>query len=234
MSTLIKRNKTWVKVSGCPVTGMLHPDWSKAVSVTLDQIKAGYTMPADGLFIFTMDPGTPEDSYILITINNIEVSRGFRWPSGAATYITGQVPVNKGDIAKTANLQTVANNQSKIHFVPWKTEAFTTSDKQYISDQNELSDYESITLSSTATTMPYDGYLEVTWNMTGGENTGFDRAIYISGAAAAETVGRLPDSVTRIIVLSAAFKKGDLVTINNEQTSTVRVRYYKKRDYSMR
>ena len=232
MSTLIKQDGEWVKVAGNPVWGVLRPDWSNAVSVTLTEVIAGYTIPADGIFIFSIDVCTPTDTYAKMTINNVEVSRGFRWSSvGSASYLIGQVPVSKGDIAKTVDLSTSINNQDKIHFVPWKTEPLSSTDKQYISDQNELSDYESITLSTTTTVMPYDGILEVTWSIAGVD--GYDRAVYISGAAAAKAIGSNPTTGAKTIVLNAVFRKNDPITISNND-GTTRVRYYKKRDYSMR
>ena len=105
---------------------------------------------------------------------------------------------------------------------------------EYIRNQNVLSDYENITLPTTAAsaiTMPYDGYLTVTWS--GVNDDGYSRAIYVNGVQHAHS-GKGPGLEYRIACLDVPIKKGDTVYCNNPNTIQANVRYYKLRDYTGR
>lgn len=93
-----------------------HPDWANAVTVSAEQLYAGYTAPSDGMIFIDVLPfavGTTVD----ITINNVRVSRGctnndFYMSTSVAT------PVSTGDIIKS-NAE-LGQPYSEITFVPWK------------------------------------------------------------------------------------------------------------------
>lgn len=90
----------------------------------------------------------------------------------------------------------------------------------YMADTSELSEYETITIStssSSPTVMTYDGYLTV-------YATGGPRGIYINGVkvANATPTGDLDASVT------VAVKKGDQIYFTNYFTNCCRGAFYKK------
>ena len=100
---------------------------------------------------------------------------------------------------------------------------------EYVANQNVLSDYESITIpttAATAITMPYDGVL----NLTCGANSNPMRSIYVNGVIISQPNGggRSSDAIF--------FNKGDriYVILVNSVMELAYVRYYKLRDYSNR
>lgn len=106
---------------------------------------------------------------------------------------------------------------------------------KYIDNQNNLSDFESITLgttTATATEMEYDGFLFIT-----------RRAVVIGGSATS-TVNingvafTLDYSTTGNYIGSSLdtqpVKKGDVVYITGALSSSARARFFKARDYSNR
>lgn len=101
--------------------------------------------------------------------------------------------------------------------------------KSYERDQNELSDYESITIgktAETANTMEYDGYINIIANSTG------TLYVYLNG----ETLiyYRLSGTSYCDLPVMIAVKKGDVIYTNNVTTSASKARFYKKRDYTGR
>lgn len=99
--------------------------------------------------------------------------------------------------------------------------------KQWFADQLELSDYEVFHLSTTPTTAQYDGELLWDWNT---ESSGH-RALSINSTIVAHIGEYDIDSPT---TLTCAIKKGDSLAIDSSEWGTIRARWYKKRDYSLR
>lgn len=100
---------------------------------------------------------------------------------------------------------------------------------QYQRDQDELSDYESITIgksAANATTMQYDGFINIIANSTS------TLYVYLNG----ETLiyYRLSGASYCDLPVMIAVKKGDVIYTNNVTTSASKARFYKKRDYSGR
>ena len=97
---------------------------------------------------------------------------------------------------------------------------------KYANDQNELSDYEDITLSTNSTNptvMQYDGFLTVS-------NVG-DRNLTINNLTV--KIGDYYSGSNFNGTYCTPIKKGDRVYVNYS-FSTQKVRYYKNRDYSNR
>lgn len=91
-----------------------HPDWSNAVAISTGQLKAGYTVPSDGMIVgYGRSAG---NSSAIFSVNNVAVSLTEFYPKQYAAYSNTQVPVNKGDIFKSNSALESAN----FHFVPWK------------------------------------------------------------------------------------------------------------------
>ena len=96
----------------------MQPDWQNAVALTNTQINAGYTVPADGLIVGNIRPGTVGDLYI--KVNDVIVAKSVE--SSSPSYVDRlniQCIVNKGDVlTTTANVHT---SQTVVSFVPFKT-----------------------------------------------------------------------------------------------------------------
>lgn len=89
---------------------------------------------------------------------------------------------------------------------------------QYINDQNELSDIETISISATPTIMNYDGVIYATQDGSG------NHSIYVNDVL-------LYISVNFDCIL---IKKGDAVRVSGNSINNIKARFYKKRDYSQR
>lgn len=106
---------------------------------------------------------------------------------------------------------------------------------KYIDNQNNLSDYETITLSNSSaapTEMEYDGFLFIT------------RRAVVVGGGASSTVNingvafTLDYSTTGNYIGSSLdtqpIKKGDVVFVSGAISTNARARFFKARDYSNR
>ena len=92
------------------------PDWANAVTISADQLYAGYTAPSDGMIFIDALPFA-SGSYVDITINNVRISRGYRNNDyNISTSVA--TPVSTGDIIKSS--KEVAQPYSEITFVPFK------------------------------------------------------------------------------------------------------------------
>ena len=131
----------------------------------------------------------------------------------------------EADLTDLEENQIVATNEMVV----------ADSEKAYIRNQNILSDWEDITLTTADTTMQYDGYLQVFVYTS----SGYGYATYtvkdrndiqhrIGG-------GSYWNNFTGGVFL--AFKKGDRISRTATGVNTVleeKVRYYKQRDYTGR
>ncbi len=96
-----------------------HPDWANAVTISADQLYAGYTAPSDGMFVCSgvmPDLGGPE--YKEITVNNICIARGQFRDYTDYSYGDCSCPVSEGDLIKS-NTNSEWSKEVR-YFVPWK------------------------------------------------------------------------------------------------------------------
>lgn len=96
--------------------------------------------------------------------------------------------------------------------------------KEYVRNQNVLSDWEDITISTDSnnpTVMRYDGFLIF------GSNNG-NNMIVLNGQHMNQTI----DGST--VSFTMPFSKGDLVYMNRTPNLYIKARYYKLRDYTGR
>ena len=96
-----------------------RPDWANAVTISADQLYAGYTAPSDGMFVCSsvMPIDSSTDFKRTIDVNGITIASG-EYHGDLFSYGDCSCPVNKGDLIK-AN----ANNAwhaERRYFVPWK------------------------------------------------------------------------------------------------------------------
>lgn len=96
-----------------------HPDWANAVTISAEQLYAGYTAPSDGMIFIDALPA-PAETSIYITINSIKVGVGYR----NSTYnrsASVSTPVSAGDIIKSSIAVYQYNpGEPVITLVPWK------------------------------------------------------------------------------------------------------------------
>lgn len=94
----------------------MQPDWQNAISLTLDQVQAGYVAPDNGMIVgynYANYNGGSEP-----TINGIVVARSDYTSGGGVSFTNVQCQVNKGDVFIALN----ANPGGlRYHFIPFKT-----------------------------------------------------------------------------------------------------------------
>ena len=96
-----------------------HPDWANAVTISADQLYAGYVAPSDGMFVCSgVMPATYGDTHRVITVNGITITSGKYSSSGEYSYGSTSCPVSEGDLIKS-NISNAWGNE-KRYFVPWK------------------------------------------------------------------------------------------------------------------
>lgn len=106
--------------------------------------------------------------------------------------------------------------------------------KEYVRNQNILSDWETITLSansSSPTEMPYDGILNIMWGIVN-VNNGYIRSVVVNSVKTT-IFGVSPSSTGTNPTIQITVKKGDLVYLSDPSV-TNNIRYYKLRDYTGR
>ena len=100
----------------------LHdPDWSQAVSITVDQLVTGYTVPKRGIIVGSIIPNTYSvTGSPIIKINGIVVSYA-RGSSNEISHGSVQCPVCAND---TASLEGISAGSCDAHisFVPYKAQ----------------------------------------------------------------------------------------------------------------
>ena len=139
-----------------------------------------------------------------------------------ATYNTAGVPVGIGN----NNTPTSATHGKQLgvnYIIKAKQIAVPFDVAEYVRNQNVLSEYEVINLSS-AVTAQYDGYLAV-------KAVGGAKEIYINGSAVATAA---PSSSNMDASGSVAFRKGDVLSVSSYYANSCKACYYKLRDYSGR
>lgn len=100
--------------------------------------------------------------------------------------------------------------------------------QEYIKNQNELSDFETITTNNFVA--EYDGFLFV---YGGGNDVTFEVRILINNTLIALERVAGHGGNTQYGTCSVVFSKGDNIVISGNAIQARRVKYYKKRDYSI-
>ena len=94
------------------------PDWTNAVTISAEQIYAGYTAPSDGMFVCIGVMPPKGVGYRTITVNNVPIAMGEYDSGGVFSYSSTSCPVSKGDLIKASN--SAAWHAESRYFVPWK------------------------------------------------------------------------------------------------------------------
>ena len=96
----------------------LHdPDWSQAVSITVNQLSGGYTAPKRGIVVGWVIATTDTMS---ITVNGVVIGASTYRSNAWTSYPAIQVPVNKHDVIKAS--QDVSSKNTNMSFVPYKAQ----------------------------------------------------------------------------------------------------------------
>lgn len=124
-------------------------------------------------------------------------------------------------------------NISQTRSIKMQTMGLAT--KEYVRNQNILSDWETITLSTNSnnpTIMQYDGELIITGNPTSSSTQTY--LFLIQSNIGAVSGSQTTDGT--VVCVSKTIKKGDALHLEgtNYGAITARARYYKLRDYSNR
>ena len=206
------------------------------------------TLPPEGCYSMTLVSGDeysfsawPVMTYGGITLPICD-SRGHKsggplWDAGDTVsiifYATGYVILAGGEGISMEVYPTLEDAEQDLpnldegQFIA--TEEGDNAVALYVKNQNILSDYESITIgktAETATTMQYDGYINIIANSAGTLN------VYLNG----ETLiyYRISGASYCDLPVMIAVKKGDVIYTNNVTTSASKARFYKLRDYTGR
>ena len=96
-----------------------RPDWANAVTISADQLYAGYTAPSDGMFVCSgVMPNVNNDIHKVITVNGIAIVVGQYNASDQFSYGDCSCPVSEGDLIKS-NTSDAWSRETRC-FVPWK------------------------------------------------------------------------------------------------------------------
>ena len=95
-----------------------RPDWANAVTISAEQLYAGYTAPADGMFVCTGVMPPNGVGFKRITVNNVPIVSGESFPDTGFSYGNTSCPVSKDDLIK-ANTSNAWRTETR-YFVPWK------------------------------------------------------------------------------------------------------------------
>ena len=97
-----------------------RPDWANAVTISTNQLYAGYTAPSDGMFICSGVMPIDNNTGIrrTIDVNGITIASGEFNSSGTLSYGDCSCPVSEGDLIKANSDK--ARDIEKRYFVPWK------------------------------------------------------------------------------------------------------------------
>lgn len=102
----------------------LHdPDWTKAITIKIDQLSSGYTAPGRGIIVGWVmgDIMGSSNSRMSITVNGVVIGEYTYKPNDWTSYPSIQVPVNKNDVIKsTQEIQSTKNMD--MSFVPYKAQ----------------------------------------------------------------------------------------------------------------
>lgn len=111
-----------VEVETSELIRNLHdPDWSQAVSITADQLVAGYTVPKRGIIVGSIIPNTySATGSPIIKINGITVSYA-RGSSNEISHGSVQCPVCANDRASLEGIS-AGSCDAHISFVPYKAQ----------------------------------------------------------------------------------------------------------------
>ncbi len=109
----------------------------------------------------------------------------------------------------------------------------TPAVREYIQNQNKLSDFETLTLGNTqasAVEMEYDGFLFVTRRavVIGGSTTGVVHINDVSFSLDYSTTGNYIGSS----IDTYPVKKGDIIYVTGALSTSAHVRFFKARDYT--
>ncbi len=195
-----------------------------------------YTAPYDGVIIINW---TASDRYKSVYWSDDGTNwTEFVYNLDTSTYQTTTVPVKKGDRLylrdSIANSVIYARFYKQYKYIKAKQVVVPSDIAEYIRNQNILSDYEDITLpttAATAMTMPYDGvYILANYGVSNVHH------IYLNGIeiSAGTTGNNTTGASTSSTIL---FKKGDTMYRLNTYTGSTfaeHVAYYKLRDYTGR
>lgn len=120
----VKDPDTYYMINNDNSTKAWHPrpDWANIVTITEEQIYAGYIAPSDGMFICVAAMSDKNsDANRVISINGIIIVIGRRQPSDGSNpcgFDSTSCPVSEGDIIKAKADNAWVNE--KRYFVPWK------------------------------------------------------------------------------------------------------------------
>ena len=98
-----------------------RPDWANAVTISADQLYAGYTAPSDGMFVCSGVMPDPISSIPkTITVNDIVIVAGQCNANDQFSYGDCSCPVSEGDLIKSSTSS--AWSDEKRYFVPYKAQ----------------------------------------------------------------------------------------------------------------
>ena len=117
----VKDPDTYYMIADDTIVKAWHPrpDWANAVTISADQLFAGYTAPSDGMFVCSgVMPKRDTTTQKVITVNGITITSGEYPAGGAFNFSSTSCPVSEGDLIKSSTSSAWSNE--KRYFIPWK------------------------------------------------------------------------------------------------------------------
>lgn len=213
---------------------------SYSTNVSYSMLTSGYTMLYDGFIEIRMQGSSGQASPVsTLTVNNSTTMQCGNYNDGARR--TQSFFFRKGDVLKVAN----ANSSSFECKIAYYKKSLIVKAKQvsvpfdiaeYIRNQNILSDWENITLpttAATAITMQYDGFIYIDAHAEG-EGVGAWVNLYVNGKLFRNRADTGAYNINTPS-LTVPVKKGDVVYLDNSpKVVNKRATFYKLRDYTGR
>lgn len=191
------------------------PAWSRAIAVTVAQLNAGYTAPADGLlvgYVYTTQQATPTK----IMVNGVAITIVY----GSASDVSAgsfQTQVNQGD-SVTVERSVTASNVT-ISFIPFEDSIIgdpITITPEYIRNLHDpdWSQAESITAAQLTAgwTATKRGLVIIPYLQTNTGITNF-KHVYINGVVVGSAFGE--NTSTRTTGTHVPVNINDVLTIDN-------------------
>ena len=96
----------------------LHdPDWSQAITITVDQLRSEYTTPGRGIIVGWILSNLDKMD---IKVNDVVIGTSVNKSGSWSSYSSIQIPVNKNDVVKVT--QDISSKSMNMSFVPYKAQ----------------------------------------------------------------------------------------------------------------
>ena len=99
------------------ISNLHDPDWSRAITITPDQLRSEYITPGRGIIVgWVLSVLDKTD----IKVNDVVIGTSINKSGSWSSYSNIQIPVNKNDVVKVT--QDISSKSIDLSFVPYKAQ----------------------------------------------------------------------------------------------------------------